>query len=92
MSLSRDDIVDHLRQIVGNEQVLTDEHLLQQRSIDNFRKLQNIFGVYTMAGGRGHRAAPTKRRSAEFAAAVSMCGAQVERPLRAAQTPVRTRS
>ena len=48
MSLSRDDIVEHLRKIVGSEQVLTDEHLLQQRSIDNFRKLQNIFGVYTM--------------------------------------------
>ena len=48
MSLSRDAIVDHLQQIVGDEQVLTDEQLLQQRSIDNFRKLQNIFGVYTM--------------------------------------------
>ena len=48
MSLSRDAIVEHLQQIVGGENVLTDEHLLQERSIDNFRKLQNIFGVYTM--------------------------------------------
>ncbi len=48
MSLSREAIVEHLQQIVGNDRVLTDEHLLQQRSIDNFRKLQNIFGVYTM--------------------------------------------
>ncbi len=48
MPLSREAIVEHLQQILGSEQVLTDEHLLQQRSIDNFRKLQNIFGVYTM--------------------------------------------
>ncbi len=48
MSLSRDEIVEHLQRIVGGERVLTDPHLLQQRSIDNFRKLQNIFGVYTM--------------------------------------------
>ena len=48
MSLSREAIVEHLQQIVGAEHVLTDERLLQQRSIDNFRKLQNIFGVYTM--------------------------------------------
>jgi alkyldihydroxyacetonephosphate synthase len=48
MSLSRDAIVEHLQQILGDDRVLTDEHLLQQRSIDNFRKLQNIFGVYTM--------------------------------------------
>ena len=48
MSLSRDAIVEHLQQMLGSENVLTDEHLLQQRSIDNFRKLQNIFSVYTM--------------------------------------------
>ena len=48
MSISRDDIVENLRKIVSNSRVLTDEHLLRQRSIDNFRKLQNIFGVYTM--------------------------------------------
>ena len=48
MSLSREAIVEHLQELLGNDQVLTDEHLLQQRSIDNFRKLQNIFGVYTL--------------------------------------------
>jgi FAD/FMN-containing dehydrogenase len=48
MPLSREAIVEQLQQILGSEQVLIDEHLLQQRSIDNFRKLQNIFGVYTM--------------------------------------------
>ncbi|HQZ35213.1 MAG TPA: FAD-binding oxidoreductase [Ilumatobacteraceae bacterium] len=48
MSLTRAGVVEHLQQILGGDQVLTDEHLLQQRSVDNFRKLQNIFGVYTM--------------------------------------------
>ena len=48
MTLTREAIVEHLQQLLGSDQVLTDEHLLQQRSIDNFRKLQNIFGVYTM--------------------------------------------
>jgi alkyldihydroxyacetonephosphate synthase len=48
MSLTREAIVEHLQQILGDEQVITDHHTLQQRSIDNFRKLQNIFGVYTM--------------------------------------------
>jgi alkyldihydroxyacetonephosphate synthase len=48
MPLSREAIVEHLQQILGTDRVVTDHHILQQRSIDNFRKLQNIFGVYTM--------------------------------------------
>ena len=48
MSLTRAEIVDHLQQMLGDDKVVTDQHTLQQRSIDNFRKLQNIFGVYTM--------------------------------------------
>ena len=48
MSLNRAEIVEHLRQILGAERVITDEQTLRQSSIDNFRKLQNIFGVYTM--------------------------------------------
>jgi alkyldihydroxyacetonephosphate synthase len=48
MSLTRDAIVEHLQQILGNERVVTDAQVLRERSIDNFRKLQNIFGVYTM--------------------------------------------
>ena len=48
MPLTRDAIVEHLSGILGADRVLTDPHLLQQRSIDNFRKLQSIFGVYTM--------------------------------------------
>ena len=48
MELSREAIVEGLQQILGAENVDTDEQLLQQRSIDNFRKLENIFGVYTL--------------------------------------------
>ena len=48
MSLSRQAIVEHLQQILGIDNVIIDEDILRQRSIDNFRKLQNIFGVYTM--------------------------------------------
>ncbi len=48
MPLSREAIVEHLQKILGPDQVITDEHTLRQRSIDNFRKLQNIFEVYTM--------------------------------------------
>jgi alkyldihydroxyacetonephosphate synthase len=66
MTLTRESIVEHLQQILGSEQVLTDPHLLQQRSIDNFRKLQNIFGVYTMPPP----AAVAMVRSTEDAAAV----------------------
>ncbi len=48
MDLSREAIVEGLEQILGPDHVVTDEHLLEQRSIDNFRKLENIFGTYTM--------------------------------------------
>ena len=48
MPLTREDIVERLQQILGTERVLTDERVLQHSSIDNFRKLQKIFDVYTM--------------------------------------------
>lgn len=48
MSLTRDAIVEHLEHILSPEQVITDERELQRSSVDNFRKLQNIFEVYTM--------------------------------------------
>jgi alkyldihydroxyacetonephosphate synthase len=41
-------IVEGLERILGPERVVTDEQLLRQRSIDNFRKLENIFGAYTL--------------------------------------------
>jgi alkyldihydroxyacetonephosphate synthase len=66
MSLSRAAIVEHLQRIVGAEQVITDEQVLRQSSIDNFRKLENIFGVYTLPAP----AAVVMVRSADEAAAV----------------------
>jgi alkyldihydroxyacetonephosphate synthase len=48
MPLTREDIVERLQHILGTERVLTDERVLQHSSIDNFRKLQKIFDVYTM--------------------------------------------
>jgi alkyldihydroxyacetonephosphate synthase len=45
--LDRDAIVEHLRRLVGDEHVDTDEDVLRRSSIDNFRKLEAIFGVYT---------------------------------------------
>jgi alkyldihydroxyacetonephosphate synthase len=48
MSLSREGIVEGLQRIAGPEHVVTDEQVLVQSSVDNFRKLQNIFDVHTM--------------------------------------------
>jgi alkyldihydroxyacetonephosphate synthase len=66
MALSRESIVEHLRLIVGADRVITDEHELQLSSIDNFRKLETIFGVHTLAPP----AAVVKVRSTDEAAAV----------------------
>jgi alkyldihydroxyacetonephosphate synthase len=48
MPLSRESIVEGLQRIVGPEDVITDAQILIQSSVDNFRKLQNIFDVHTM--------------------------------------------
>jgi alkyldihydroxyacetonephosphate synthase len=48
MSLSREAIVEGLQRIVGAGHVVTDERVLVESSVDNFRKLQNIFDVHTM--------------------------------------------
>ena len=48
MQLTREAIVEKLRHIVGPDDVVTDENVLVQSSVDNFRKLQNIFNVHTM--------------------------------------------
>jgi alkyldihydroxyacetonephosphate synthase len=68
MPLTTQAIVDNLRSIVGAEQVLTDPQLLRERSIDNFRKLQHIFGVYTMTPPA---AVVTVRSTAEAAAVLA---------------------
>lgn len=47
MSLTREAIVDHLKKIVGDKRVITDEQILKQNSHDRFKKFETIFGVYT---------------------------------------------
>jgi len=48
MDLSREAVVEGLQRLVGPDDVITDEAVLVQSSVDNFRKLQNIFDVHTM--------------------------------------------
>ena len=48
MTLTRDAVVQHLQQLLTPAQVVTEEAELRRSSVDNFRKLQNIFGVHTM--------------------------------------------
>ncbi|TQI82567.1 alkyldihydroxyacetonephosphate synthase [Serratia fonticola] len=47
MSLSREEIVVQLKEIVGSERVITDEKVLQKNSVDRFRKYADIHGVFT---------------------------------------------
>ena len=48
MDLSREGVVEGLQRLVEPGDVVTDEKILIESGVDNFRKLQNIFGVHTM--------------------------------------------
>ena len=48
MDLSREGVVEGLQRLVEPGDVVTDEKILIESSVDNFRKLQNIFGVHTL--------------------------------------------
>lgn len=48
MSLSREAIVDQLKELVGSDRVITDETVLKRNSIDRFRKYADIHGVFTL--------------------------------------------
>ena len=47
MTLTRESIVEHLKNIVGKERVITDEQVLKENSHDRYKKFETIFGVYT---------------------------------------------
>jgi alkyldihydroxyacetonephosphate synthase len=47
MTLTREQIVKGLVDILGLEKVITDEEVLKQSSIDRFRKYEDVCGVYT---------------------------------------------
>ncbi|MFC7465051.1 FAD-binding oxidoreductase [Brachybacterium sp. GCM10030252] len=45
--LSRDQILDRLTTILGPDQIETDEHALQESSVDRFKKYQSVHGIYS---------------------------------------------
>ena len=47
MSLSREAIVENLVNIVGKDQVITDEKVLKESSVDRYRKFEQCHQVYT---------------------------------------------
>jgi alkyldihydroxyacetonephosphate synthase len=46
--LSRQAIVDQLTGLVGKDRVITDEQVLRENSVDRYRKVQTVFGVYAL--------------------------------------------
>ena len=48
MSLKREQIVDALKKIVGEKQVVTDEQVLKESSVDRFRRFEAYHGVYSL--------------------------------------------
>jgi len=48
MTLTRETVVDLMRDALGPDQIVTDPEVLRRSSVDNFRKLQNIFDVHTL--------------------------------------------
>ena len=47
MNLTREQIVNDVKEILSEEQVITDETVLREKSADRFRKYETIHGVYT---------------------------------------------
>lgn len=47
MTLTREAIVGHLKNILGEDRVITDEQVLKENSHDRYKKFETIFGVYT---------------------------------------------
>jgi len=48
MSLSREQIVEELEKILGAENVITDEQVLKESSIDRFRRYEELNGVFML--------------------------------------------
>ncbi len=46
--LSRQAIVDQLTHLVGKDRVITDEPVLRENSVDRYRKVQAVFGIYEL--------------------------------------------
>ena len=52
MPLSREAIVDGIVDLVGAAKVDTDVQTLKENSLDRYRKLEDIFGIYNAADPR----------------------------------------
>lgn len=48
MPLTREAIVEGLRALLGSEKVDTDAQTLNENSLDRYRKLEDIFGIYRL--------------------------------------------
>ena len=48
MSLTHQDVVEHLRRIIDADRIIDDEATLKLASVDHYRKLQTIFDTHTM--------------------------------------------
>lgn len=48
MTLTRTEIVDGLVQRTATERVITDEQTLKDNSLDRYRKLEDVFGIYNL--------------------------------------------
>lgn len=46
--LSRQAIADQLSDLVGRDRVITDEQVLRENSVDRYRKVQSVFGLYEL--------------------------------------------
>ncbi len=66
MSITKENIVDRMRILVGKENVITDLETLQNSSVDRFRKYEKYSGVFT----RPIPAAIVKAQSTKDIAAV----------------------
>ncbi len=47
MTLNRQEIIDNLKIIAGDEKVVCDPEVLKQSSVDRFRRFEELHGVYT---------------------------------------------
>ncbi|MEW5784307.1 MAG: FAD-binding oxidoreductase [Bacillota bacterium] len=47
MPMAREQIVEKMMEILGEDQVITDEQVLKESSVDRFRRFEELHGVYT---------------------------------------------
>lgn len=48
MKITREQIVERLKEIVGQKFVITDEQVLKENSVDRYYKVPSIYGIYSL--------------------------------------------